>query len=317
MRPSSRCAPLVCAAFLAGSGAFAQAPETRPAPEPSAELDREFFDAYRQNLGEAKRAASPLIVVSENELTLFRGDASETRRVIPALYHSLKSTSHVPLTLFLRLKPLAGKPVPESAQAGLKTFLQKIEAAKAAPSYGDLTEEQASRRATILDASSILISQVLRDGSVERSRVDAFAAAMAPLTLANVDDAACAQIRGMLEQVTRWRSAMTKEEWAALRIVIRGRHQPRVRNVATQYFSRLVGDTGPAWAYPGESMKVAYAEDLGGDDAGDFLARVLVDAEIGAAFFGDAWRMSEDLLSEGARKCLDRLLPTPPPSVSR
>jgi hypothetical protein len=317
MRPSRRSAPLVCAVLLVGGGAVAQAPPTKPAPEPAAELDREFFEAYRQSRGEAKRAASPLIVVSGNELTLFRGDASETRRVIPALYHSLKSISHVPLALFLRLKPLAGTAIPESAQAGLRAFRQKIEAAKAALPSGDLTQEQASRQASLLDASFLLISQVLRDGRVERSRVDAFAGAMGPLTLANVDEAACAQIRAMHEQTTRWRSAMTKEEWATLRVVIRGRHQPRIRNVATQYFSRLLGDAGPAWAYPGESMRVVYAEDMGGDEAGDVLATVLVDADIGAAFFGDAWRMSEDLLSGGARNCLDRLLPTAPPSVSR
>lgn len=90
-------------------------------------------------------------------------------------------------------------------------------------------------------------------------------------------------------------------------VVIRGTHQPRYRNVATQYFSWLLREQGQAWSYPGESIRVVYAESLGQEDVRDLLAAVIIDAEAGTAFFGDPWRLNEDLLSQGAAECIKQL----------
>jgi hypothetical protein len=38
------------------------------------------------------------------------------------------------------------------------------------------------------------------------------------------------------------------------------------------------------------------------------LASILIDADASTAFFGNKWRLSEDLLSDGAARCIARLL---------
>ena len=101
---------------------------------------------------------------------------------------------------------------------------------------------------------------------------------------------------------------MTSDEWANLIAVNVARHQARYRNAATQYFHWLFGDNGPPWAYPGESMRVIFAETLGkdGTSIGE-LTTVEIDAEASQAFFSNPWRMSEDILSDGAGACIAQL----------
>ena len=101
---------------------------------------------------------------------------------------------------------------------------------------------------------------------------------------------------------------MTCDEWKSLRVMNRGKHQARYRNAATQYFGWLLNEKSSPWSYPGESMRVTYSEFLGKEEESrDLLATVLIDADASEAFFGDAWRLSEDILSQGAETCVKQL----------
>lgn len=86
------------------------------------------------------------------------------------------------------------------------------------------------------------------------------------------------------------------------------RQQARYKNVDTQYFSWLFQDKGPLWSYPGESLRVIYVESLGKDETEQLLfGSVEIDAAAAQAFFRDPWRLSEDILSEGAAACIAAL----------
>jgi hypothetical protein len=129
--------------------------------------------------------------------------------------------------------------------------------------------------------------------------------------LKNADEAACAQVLGTHRQVMEWKKRMTCKEWANLRVMNRGKHQARYRNAATQYFAWLFGEKTSPWSYPGESMRVIYSEFLGKEEESrDLLATVLIDANASRAFFGDEWRLSEDILSHGAKTCIEQLQET-------
>lgn len=55
-------------------------------------------------------------------------------------------------------------------------------------------------------------------------------------------------------------------------------------------------------------MRVIYAESLApGEDASDELATIILDAGASVAFFKDSWRLSEDILSNGAANCISSL----------
>jgi hypothetical protein len=125
--------------------------------------------------------------------------------------------------------------------------------------------------------------------------------------LSNAWDAGCTQINETHRQVMIWKREMDDREWDRLRAVIRGAHQARYKNAATQYFAWLLN--GPAdGAYPGECDRVVYAETIfGKQTARDVVATVIVDADASLAFFGDEHRLSEDILRDGARDCIGKL----------
>jgi hypothetical protein len=53
---------------------------------------------------------------------------------------------------------------------------------------------------------------------------------------------------------------------------------------------------------------IEFVESLGKDEKPtDEFATILVDADASQAFFGDAWRLSEDVLSDGAAECIKKL----------
>jgi hypothetical protein len=57
-------------------------------------------------------------------------------------------------------------------------------------------------------------------------------------------------------------------------------------------------------------MRVVFAEFLGKEEEStDLLATVLIDSDASSEFFGDSWRLSEDILSDGAATCVKKLPP--------
>ena len=85
--------------------------------------------------------------------------------------------------------------------------------------------------------------------------------------------------------------SLSADEWNSLVVVNRARHQARYHNAATQYFHWLLNDSSTSWSYPGESMRVIYAESLGPqEDTSDELGTVSIDARASTAFFDDPWR---------------------------
>ena len=138
------------------------------------------------------------------------------------------------------------------------------------------------------------------------------------MLLENTRDAGCAQVLSTHRQMLAWKAANPSQDWSALVVVNRSAHQARYRNAATQYFAWLLGGTAPSWNYPGESLDVIYAEDIfpppgttptGTDLSMQVFSTITLDAAASRAFFGDEWRLSEDVLSDGAALCVAQLPP--------
>jgi hypothetical protein len=123
--------------------------------------------------------------------------------------------------------------------------------------------------------------------------------------MANVADAARAELDALHALVGRWRADMPAGEWDRLTVIVMGRPLPRKDSLAVQYFSRLLGE-------PGEGRRVVFAESLFDESkALDLLATRVVDTQLGVDFFDDPMRMHRDLLGDAARDYLDRLLGRP------
>jgi hypothetical protein len=277
---------------------------------PLGDVDQLFMDSYISRRSTVIGLTSPFVVVSGSDLILRRKAGTEKVRVIPNVYHALKDVAHVPFAIYLQLSSVAGveSDLTEEQLNEMTLFRTRIEAARSALSTGDFTSTQLSRQKQILDASDAIVLATLRDKRVDRASLSSFAKNMGPLMRLNAWEAACAQIQGTHSQMMKWKKTMTADEWERLVAVNRGGHQARYRNAATQYFHWLLGGNSPSWCYPGESMRVIYAESLRPqEDSSDELGTIFVDADASTAFFGDPWRLSEDILSDGAAACIKQL----------
>jgi hypothetical protein len=79
-------------------------------------------------------------------------------------------------------------------------------------------------------------------------------------------------------------------------------------NVLTQYFARLLQEPSHHLGYPLESRRLIYAEFIPKSrDHLDLMATTFLDGNASEAFFGDRWRMSRDLLADGAETHLREL----------
>ena len=102
---------------------------------------------------------------------------------------------------------------------------------------------------------------------------------------------------------------------------------PRRLNIFTQYFAKVLGESASfenvhsspepdrgggrgrtTDGYPLEGRRLIYAEQIfGGRDQLDLMATTFVDGDASEAFFGDRWRMSRDILADGAKEYLRRI----------
>jgi hypothetical protein len=293
---------------LIGSSLAQTGPPPIP-PGPLGDVNTIFLNEYVARIDAITKVHPLYVEVSGNNLILHRNGQEESKRVIPDIYHALKDVSHVPFLLYLRLSPLSSnEQLSETEIAGLETLSAKISAARDALSTGGFNDLQMKRQQRIVDSSLTILHTTIETKRIPRSTLERFTHSMAPLLLENVNDAACYAIQGMHAQMMQWKSNMTSEEWKRITAINPGVLQPRYRSLATQYFGWLFPAPAPPWAYPGENQRVIYSEFLHPHrDSAKLLASILIDADSANAFFGNRWRLSQDLLSDGAARCIARL----------
>ena len=296
------------AVVLVGNSLAQTGPPPQP-PHPLGEVNTLFLKEYLGRIDTITRMHSLYVEVSGDNLILHRNGQEESKRVLPDIYHALKNVSHVPLLLYLRLAPLSSsRQISETGIAGLQTLSAKISAARDALWTNGFNDVQRIRQLRIMDRSLVLLHSTVNAKRIPRPTLEGYAHSMAPLLLANAEEGACYAIDEMHAQMMRWKSSLTANEWKRLVVINPGVFQPRYRSLATQYFAWLFPAPAPPWAYPGENERVIYSEfQHPHRDSGELLASTLIDADASTAFFGNKWRLSEDLLSDGAVRCIARL----------
>lgn len=298
-----------CSGVVLIGSALAQTGPPPIPPGPLGDVNTLFLNEYVARINAITRSHPLYVEVSGNNLILHRNGQEESKHVIPDIYHALKDVSHIPFLIYLRLSPLSSnEQLSETEIAGLKTLSTQISAGRDALSSGGFNDFQMKRQQRIAASSLTLLHTTIEAKRISRSTLEDFTHSMAPLLLENVDDAACDAIEGMHSQMMQWKKSMTSEQWKRLTIINPGMFQPRYRSLATQYFAWLFPAPAPPWAYPGENQRVIYSEFLHPHrDSGEMLATILIDADTATAFFGNRWRLSEDLLGDSAARCIARL----------
>jgi hypothetical protein len=286
--------------LVGATAAAAQEPPT--VVDPLMTLNVASRALYRQAKETAIARAGPFILVEGDVLVLKRGGRRTEARFTPEIYHSLKAVSHLTLALdALFMGVPEGGRLDEAVLGELRRYREQIADARGPVARLPLRPDQAHRQAAIPDACLGLIDTSTAARSCTHADRVSFARRMAPLVLANGDDAARANLDALHHLVGSWRDAMPAAEWARLTVVVMGRQLPRRDNLAVQYFARLLGESG-------EGRRIIYAESLFDEaDALDLLATHLVDTQVGVDFFDDPKRMQRDLLGAATSEYLPRL----------
>jgi len=269
--------------------------------DPLVALNQAFRAAYaccRQSIVDQ---SGPIILVEGDDLVLLHKGKSTPAKVVPTLYHTLKTVCHVPLAVYVMLLREADHRLGDGSLTELRAYREKLIKAEAFLQSRGLSKESLARQEEITRATLSFLDCVLSHKRVDSDELTKFARGLKPQILANVAEAAHAELDGLDTQVRKWKAELTPDEWSKMHLIIMGSPLPRQGNLATQYFSRLLGEKG-------EGKRVIYAESIFDEArAVNLLGTHLLDTSIGAAFFADPERMHRDLLSDAAKEQLMKM----------
>jgi hypothetical protein len=271
------------------------------AANPLLEVNKSFRAAYAAARKDVLARTGPVILVSGDDLVLLRDGKRTEAKVVPAIYHTLKTISHIPLAIYAMTAPVLDTPFDDAKRADLQRYREKLPTVAKCLAECGLTEPALQRQQKLVAAAGAFLDGAIEKGKITRHERLAYVRLQTPLILENVKDTARAQLDGLNRQVQTWKAEMTPAEWQSLRVVIEGSPMPRKGHLTVQYFSRLLAE-------PGEGLRIVYAESLFDETrALTLLGTELLDSEIATAFFADPMRMHRDLLADAATECLNEM----------
>ena len=289
---------MTCRTIRAAVLAFAIIAATVPArADDLTALNDAARAVYAKGRAALLAAADPVIVVAFDELVLHHDKQRRSAGFTPPLYHRLKELAHLPLGIFGALIAAA---TGAAAEGDWREDLARLQAAAVAAQ-----DEIAAIVATpaikasaqkLLDASlAFMATRRMANAAPDLATLQAYAATVAPWTLALATESANVQLDGLHALVQSWKAELGQEAWSKLHVLVLGPKTPRVDHLAYQYFVAALG--------PGSAeIRVIYTESVYDENAAlSLLGVLLIDRQVGAAFFGDSARMERDLLGDAAK----------------
>jgi hypothetical protein len=268
------------------------------------DLNDSFRATYAETRTGVLSRTTPVIVVAFERLVLIDGATRREEGFTPPLYHRLKAVAHLVFAVQLLLdERLGAGPLGDAQRARLEEIAARAVAADAALADFGFTPAQVERQRALISGARSMIARALASGRPNAAALQAWLRPLVPLVMANVDDAAEAQLAGLHALVQRWRGELGPEAWAKVDVVVLTVRQARVGNLQFAYFRRLLGPEAVG-------RRLIFAESVFGvDPAVTLLGTILTDRVAANAFFGDELRMERDLLSDAAARIVERLLP--------
>jgi len=268
------------------------------------DLNDGFRAIYAETRAGVLSRSAPIIVVAFESLVLIDGATRREEGFTPVLYHRLKAVAHMVFAVELLLdERLAPGPLSEAARARLADLDARAAAAQAALATFGFTPEQHERQRALIGAARTMIAQARTSGRPDGAELQAWLRPLVPAVMANVEDAAAAQLEGLHALTTRWRAELGPEAWARVSIMVLAVRQARAGNLQYAYFARLLGREAV-------ERRVIFAENVFSvDPAVTLLGTILTDRVAAQAFFDEELRLERDALPDAAARVVERLLP--------
>ncbi|CAF3599924.1 unnamed protein product [Rotaria socialis] len=235
------------------------------------DLNEQFLAAYDRARDHLISTISPIIICTGDTATVLHRGQRYEEQVIPKLYHDLKSISHIPLTIYLRLLFNSGN-LSDSKYIELKQYLRDIRSLRNSIQFPTYTQQNQD---DIVDLSIEYLRTVLKRKFVDKLQLKTYCQQIQTLFSINIELAA-----------RRW--------W--LRILIMGPKTARHGFLTKEYFYTLIGERH-------EGKHIIYVESVDNEQqALKILGAWLLDAQTSTTFYdGDSERLHRDLLADAAK----------------
>ena len=257
------------------------------------DLNAAARESYAASRALALKSDQPVFLVTDT-VTLIRGDDLGSQPYKPALYHELKSISHLPLGAYSASLGLLENPTDKRWMDRLRMLLNQLNIAQADLPKASFTDLQRVRQENILSLSRAYLADILMRESADIASINLYSRTLAPLLLANAADAANVQIEALDQAVRELSKKLKPGEFKKAIAVITGPKTPREGNLQFQYFVYAFG-AGSA------GTRVLYMESIFDREAAlDVLRAVLNDRMASQAFFGEPYRLERDMMADGA-----------------
>lgn len=227
--------------------------------------------------------------------------------------HVLKAVAHAPFLASLVFDEPPGPLRQEhlaAAEREVAAARQLLSEARE-PVVRLLAAAERERQLAILAQTQSFLTS-LHKSEPPRARAD-FIKSIRPLIGANLRDAARATL-GKLDETIKGARALSEKEdpraWDSVTVVANASHQSRARELAVQYFERMLGETIGEGARHEKRLVVLESVNKAADQRG-LLAAHYVDREHAEIFFGDPDRLQWDVLADGG-SLLNELLKESP-----
>ncbi|MFT5501870.1 MAG: hypothetical protein ACI88G_002010 [Woeseiaceae bacterium] len=317
--PSRLLLPLVLAVMLTSCGLHEVQEPADPAPTVTSAsgderppdlrlLFRQSYDEAIDHHRESSILSGPLIIQDLLSMTLIRPSGERLRfEMDKTVYFTLADNTHPPYGIYSIIALENFGPLSAYQLKRLSEYRKGIELSLSRIATFKVDDKARERLRVILESSGDYIDALTARGIATRQDFDAFIAPLRPLFRANFHLAALEQLRQFRKQMEVYREQMPEENWADLRVVVMGFHQPRNLWALKQFFQWLLEE-------PDYEHRVVYAEfqvPFFGEnrDRAEQLAIELatkVDFDLGAAqgFLNDQTALGSDILGPYAKDIL-------------
>ena len=168
--------------------------------------------------------SGPVMIVVGDDLVLRKGEKRTQAKVIPEIYHTLKTFDHIPLALDVALTAHAGEtPLGEDFLNELRDYRGLFPAAGERIDRVGLDAEQRARQKMIIAACAQFVDSVLDKRQCLPVERMAFTRKMTPLLMANAAAAARAALDSLHHQVCEWKGQLTPQDWSDLTVLASAR----------------------------------------------------------------------------------------------
>jgi len=265
------------------------------------QLNNASLDAYAAGRQEFIDNPGPLILVGR-ELTFIWNGQEKRVPYTPQIYTTEKSFAHLFLGLLGVLQSYADAAAENQGKWRPHLEAMRRQALLVMPHLGELglSGDSLTRNRYMMTQQLDFIDRVLAKGSYSQAELTAFARLLAPLLLANTNEAARAQIDMLHAAVQDWRASVPPEVWAKVLVVIQAPRQPRAGYLQYQYFQYALGNAAATQLVFAENMFDRKSVML-------LIGTILADRSVAITTFDEPLRLERDMLSDAADAYLKQL----------